>query len=137
VEPARPERLSAHRATMASALATIAALAIVFLPVPWCPWAALAHVPCPGCGLTRATLAALHGDLHASLMFHPLALVITPTVLITLFRDLYGYAKRGVWGEGQAGGRVMTVFAGVLATAMIGLWIARFFGLFGGPVPVG
>lgn len=121
---------------MASAMGTIAALAIVFLPVPWCPWAAFAHIPCPGCGLTRATLAALHGDLRGSLMFHPLALLITPTVLITLSRDLYGYARRGVWGEGQTGGRATTVFAGVLAAAMIGVWIARFLGYFGGPVPV-
>lgn len=70
-------------------------------------------------------------------MFHPLALVMTPTVLITLFRDLYGFARRGVWGEGQRGGRAMTVVAGVLATAMITVWIARFFGAFGGPVAVG
>lgn len=116
---------------------TMAAVAIVFLPVPWCPWAALARIPCPGCGLTRATLAALHGDLHGSLVFHPLALIITPTIIITLIRDLYGFARRGTWGEGQTGGRATTVFAGALATAMIALWIARFFGYFGGPVPVG
>jgi len=115
----------------------MAALAIVFLPVPWCPWAAFAHVPCPGCGLTRATMAALHGDLRASLGFHPLALLITPTILIVLFRDLYGFAKRGVWGEGQQGGRVTTILAGALAAAMLGVWIARFFGCFGGPVPIG
>ncbi len=128
---------SARRTTMASVLATFAALAMVFLPVPWCPWAAFAHVPCPGCGLTRATLAALQGDLRGSLLYHPLALVMTPTVVIAVFRDLYGYARRGVWGEGHRGGRAMTWFAGIMAVAMITVWIARFLGAFGGPVPVG
>lgn len=127
----------APRATIASGFATLAIIAIVFLPVPWCPWAALAHIPCPGCGLTRATLAALKGDLRASFFFHPLALFITPMIGIALARDIYGYAKRGVWGEGQQGGRAMTVIAGALAAALLVVWIARFLGYFGGPVPVG
>ena len=130
-------RASSRRTALVSAFGTFAALALVFLPVPWCPWAALAHIPCPGCGLTRATLAALKGDLRASFFFHPLALLIAPTIIIALARDLYGFARRGVWGEGQRGGPAMTLFAGALAAAMLAVWIARFFGYLGGPVPVG
>ena len=57
-------------------------------------------------------------------------------VAIALARDLYGFAKRGVWGEGQQGGRAMTIIAGTLAAALLFVWIARFLGYFGGPVAV-
>jgi hypothetical protein len=40
-----------------------AALAFVFLGPPVCPTALFFGIPCPGCGLTRATLALLQGDV--------------------------------------------------------------------------
>ena len=39
----------------------------------FCPFAELTGLPCPGCGLTRATLALGTGDWHASLRYHPFA----------------------------------------------------------------
>lgn len=38
-----------------------------------CPFRQLTGLPCPGCGLTRATVALLRGDIRAMLFFHPLA----------------------------------------------------------------
>lgn len=126
----------ARRAAIASAGLAVAALAIVFLPIPWCPWAAFARVPCPGCGLTRATLAAVRGELAESFRLHPLAVLVTPTIAVILTRDLTGWVRRGTWGGGQRGGAGATVVAGALVAALLCVWIARFFGLLGGPVPI-
>ncbi|TKV59293.1 DUF2752 domain-containing protein [Nakamurella flava] len=36
-----------------------------------CPFRLLTGLPCPGCGLTRSWVFAVHGDLDASLAAHP------------------------------------------------------------------
>ena len=36
-----------------------------------CPSKLLYGIPCPGCGVTRATLMALHGDIIDALAFNP------------------------------------------------------------------
>lgn len=35
-----------------------------------CIWQYVLHIPCPGCGMTRAILAALHFDLAAAFRHH-------------------------------------------------------------------
>lgn len=115
--------------------------AVLFLAVafdlPLCPVAIVSHHPCPGCGLTRATLAMLHGDLHAALHFHPLAPLVAPLVLVMLAVNVLGYVRAGKSAavEGLRG-RLITGFGLLLAVAMVAVWVARFFGAFGGPVPV-
>lgn len=37
-----------------------------------CIWQALLKIPCPGCGMTRATLAILRLDFAAALRLHPM-----------------------------------------------------------------
>ena len=56
-------------------------IALVSLSLPgWvCPFFRLTGIPCPGCGLTRAVILLLRGDLQASLHFHAFA----PIVLLT------------------------------------------------------
>lgn len=39
-----------------------------------CIFKLVAGVPCPGCGMTHALLAAFQGEWNASLSFHPLGL---------------------------------------------------------------
>jgi hypothetical protein len=107
---------------------------------PLCPLAGSFGVPCPGCGLTRATLALLHGDVRRALHLHPLVLLLAPLVISVaaaaawnLLRLPRPSSRRHVQ---FANGRTMTLLATVLLVLTIGVWLARFAGFFGGPVPV-
>ena len=42
-------------------------------------------VSCPGCGMTRAVIAAFRGDFCAALAFHPLLFVMPPLVFMLFF----------------------------------------------------
>jgi hypothetical protein len=128
-----------RREGRAARLALLAALlgALVALGVPLCPFAIVTRIPCPGCGLTRATLALLHGHVDEALRFHPLSVVVAPLVVGGFGYNAVMYVLRGRWAAAESSqGRWVTVFAIVVGTAMVGVWIARFFGAFGGPVPV-
>jgi hypothetical protein len=107
---------------------------------PLCPVAGTFGVPCPGCGLTRATLALLRGDVRAALHLHPLVWLMAPlfvafvgTATLELVRDPARptRASRVSWT-----GRGMTIVAVFLLITSVGVWVLRFAGYFGGPVPV-
>jgi hypothetical protein len=97
-----------------------------------CPVAALLGVPCPGCGLTRAVLALVAGDIDGAMRLHPLAPVLVVFGLWLAARELVAVARPGVrrmcWGGREEG------LSALLCGCLIALWIARFFGAFGGPV---
>lgn len=112
----------------------------VWSDFPLCPLAGSFGVPCPGCGLTRATLALLHGDVPRALKLHPLVWLLLPTavffscqVALQLLQD----------GERPRSTRVRVLpqrvvnLSLLLALALtLGVWLARFAGYLGGPVPV-
>jgi len=50
-------------------LAVIGGMWLLKIP---CVFQALFHVACPGCGMTRAYLSLLRGDLMAAFAFHPM-----------------------------------------------------------------
>ncbi len=127
-----------RRRAIGVALVWILGLLPLALGPPDCPFAEVFGVPCPGCGMTRAVMLLAGGDVSASLRMHALAL---PSLAASVL--LMGAT---VWVTGTEGsparmwqtrlGRVSVVaFAGVQA-AIFGLWVARMFGCFGGPVPV-
>lgn len=43
-----------------------------FLDLPSCMWVQILGIPCPGCGMTRACLAALRLDFAGAFSFHPM-----------------------------------------------------------------
>lgn len=103
-----------------------------------CAFARLVHIPCPACGSTRAALALLHLDLAQALRLNPAA----PFVLVTLgalgARGVFLMARDGhvqALGEGKAGGWILRALVAGLVL-QVAVWALRFFGLFGGPVPV-
>ena len=57
-------------------------LTILKLPGWQCPFLQLLGIPCPGCGLTRATILFLHGDWKQSIAFHAFAPIFLFALLL-------------------------------------------------------
>jgi len=132
----RPATGAALRAARVAGIAAFFAGTIVF-SIPLCPFALLTRHPCPGCGLTRATLALMHGHVADALHFHPLSIVVAPLVVVAVGYNVALYVWAGKTAAAEAlQGPWVTRLAAVLAVIMVAVWIARFFGAFGGPVPV-
>ncbi len=103
-----------------------------------CVFAHVFHVPCPGCGSTRSAVALLHGDLDQALRFNPFGPVLA---LFLGVLSLQALASMFVHGDlrGAGEGRLGAVLKyGIFAVAglEIALWVVRFFGVLGGPVPL-
>ncbi len=81
------------RALAVALIALIGVLGMVFLHqrgpagMPWfpgCLFHRLTGLDCPGCGMTRATHAALHGRLMEAFRFNPLGMILLPVLLAWL-----------------------------------------------------
>jgi hypothetical protein len=127
-------------------LLTLAGL-VVWTETPLCPTAFFWGVPCPGCGLTRATLALLQGHFAQALAYHPLVLVFAPLFGAALGKSLVEFVRgQPVHGAGAYPPRSLApawwtrapgiALASALGVLLLGVWLARFAGYFGGPVPV-
>jgi hypothetical protein len=56
------------------------------IPIPdTCSFKNLTGLPCPGCGLTRSIVVAMHCDFGASLMYHRLGLLTLVYILLQFF----------------------------------------------------
>jgi hypothetical protein len=115
------------------------AIAVIILigPFPTCLFKLAVGAPCPGCGLTRATLALLQLDFDASFHFHPLALVVSPLLGWVLGRPLL--VRLGLVAEDRflLSARASTWLVVVLVVALWVVYVARLAGALGGhPDPV-
>ena len=102
-----------------------------------CPLAATFHVPCPTCGATRSTLALLSGDFSGALL-NPVAPVLVVLLGGFAFRLVYVAARDGnirAFDQHRIVRAMLRAFVLTMAVALL-VWILRFFGLLGGPVPV-
>jgi hypothetical protein len=118
----------------ASALVAVPSL-LGWLP---CAFVVLLHRPCPGCGMTRAVLLLQEGDFAGSVRMHPLALPVLLAVglaLLSMVRTTLATGSPLEFYKRPMGRAALALFAVVYAAAL-GLWVMRWLGLFGGPVPV-
>ncbi|MBX3211655.1 MAG: DUF2752 domain-containing protein [Labilithrix sp.] len=137
-EPPNARRGGALRAAALVASAWgIAALPYV-LGAARCPTAQLFHVPCPGCGMTRAFHLLAEGALGPSLAMHALAVPTALCQAALAVATVAATARLGApWALLRARwGRAAVAFAAVVLVADLVYWIARALGAFGGPVPV-
>lgn len=87
--------------------------------------------------MTRATMAALHGNFAESFRLHPLAMVVVPALAAYVAAHAVSYIRHGESRVDQvlAGKLFDRLMLAVLALVLL-VWVARFFGAFGGPAPV-
>lgn len=128
------------RVSLAAGLALALFAVAVLLDGTLCPFANLTGHPCPGCGMTRAALRLMQGDLIGALRLHPLSPLCVPLVVVVVLEGVLsaGRAGRIGWSE-----HLLTRWRlhpdwifGALSLMLLGVWIARFFGAFGGPVSI-
>lgn len=134
----------ASHARSGSALGGLAVLAaagaLIAVDGYLCPFAALTGWPCPGCGLTRASLALLQGQFERALQLHPLVPVLLPLLGLVVAR---GFAD-GIGGRWAARSAKLwsalrlesNAFWLLLTVLVLGVWLVRWGGGLGGPVPV-
>jgi len=130
IRPGWPKRLL-HVVLAASPL-----VAAIFIELPLCPTAAMFGFPCPGCGLTRATLAAFQGHFAEAFRFHPLFLLVTPLYLGVIGSLGWTYIRGRGYAPSRRKDKLITALALTAFVLLFGVWVARFYGAFGGPVPV-
>lgn len=128
-------RVLVKRALQLVALATGLGLILVS-KIPVCPMANLTGLPCPGCGLTRASLACFHGHFGDAARLQPLVFFATPMVGVCSVLAAHSWLKRGKVRFPPPVARWVMPPLKALYAALIVLWVVRFFGVLGGPVPV-
>lgn len=96
-----------------------------------CPNRAMTGVPCPGCGLTRASLALLSGDLAGALHWHPLVPLLLPIFGFLILRSML--AGAGLIGPSAWQVRVPNWAFVAFAALVMGVWAVRLAGHLGGP----
>ena len=138
--PQETRQVEPRRAALAALLWVAAAgLAYLSAALRWqqCGFARVFHIPCPGCGMTRAVKLLLAGDWRGSLHMHPLALpVIAAGATFALATVWTTYVYGWPMVHKSRLGRAALVGLGVVYAASIVLWGLRWLGCFGGPVSV-
>ncbi len=132
-------RLIRARARGLAGPAFLVAAAVALLAWPgapaFCPTRVVLHIPCPTCGMTRAARLAFAGHFADATHVHPLWFVVLPLVAVGFALEVVGYARTGRWGA-AADRRAFRFVVTATFAALLALWLARFFGAFGGPTPV-
>lgn len=93
-----------------------------------CPLVALSGFPCPGCGLTRASIFLLHGKLEQSFRMNP-------TALLWIFYALLWGINRYMMGE-KWNRLCVPVLTGVAIVTLL-VYLYRITFMFPGQPPMG
>jgi len=90
--------------------------------MPGCVFRKVTGLDCPGCGMTRATYAMLHGRIGDAFAFNPVGMILLPLALIALGIEVLGWVmgrpmpfrlRTGRWG------------VGIVAAILITWWVVR------------
>lgn len=62
--------------------------------MPWfCPFHELTGLHCPGCGMTRAVYALLHGDFMQAMRMNGVGIFLLPVALVGLSLEAAGWVR--------------------------------------------
>lgn len=101
-------------------------LVAVFILDVGCPIRRLTGIPCPGCGMTRACLAAVRLDFAEAFRMHPLWFLIVPLLLLTVLHP----------GQLFKSKRTENLFWGALTVLVVGVYLVRMLLLFPHTAPM-
>jgi hypothetical protein len=90
-----------------------------------CPVFHALGVPCPGCGLTRATVCLLHGDLKQSIVLHAFAPVFVVTFAIVACSAVVPNRQRERLAFHTESLERSTGITGLLLIGLLLYWLAR------------
>jgi len=107
--------------------ATALQLLLTFIRFPsWpCPIFHGFGIPCPGCGMTRATLFLIHGDWKQALLMHAYAPIALVALMLITFCTI---APRRQAQQIAARAEIIERYTGLTALLLGGLilyWLAR------------
>ncbi|MEP2774873.1 MAG: DUF2752 domain-containing protein [Luteolibacter sp.] len=61
--------------------------------MPGCVFKQVSGFDCPGCGMTRATYASLHGRIGEAFRLNPVGMVLLPLALIGVGIEVLGWVR--------------------------------------------
>ena len=61
--------------------------------MPGCVFRKVTGLECPGCGMTRATHAALHGRIGDAFQFNPIGMVLLPLAMVGIAIEAIGWVR--------------------------------------------
>lgn len=81
------------------AVGALLPLGLLTTGAEFCPFKVATGLPCPGCGITRASVAFLHGDLPTSFYYHPLGAPLVLAAIVIGLADAWIWWRRRTRGE--------------------------------------
>lgn len=122
----RGAKLRLGTGLLALAAALVVSWGVTLPEIPLCAFKGFTGRPCPGCGMTRSVVHLLHGDVVASLRFHPLGIVMVGALVVGTagaFAGAIGRRDR-VWEWFDVKGAMAAIG---FAVALVLLWVVRAF----------
>ncbi|MBP9114333.1 MAG: DUF2752 domain-containing protein, partial [Polyangiaceae bacterium] len=99
-----------------------------------CPMRVLLRIPCPGCGVVRASRLAATGHVHEAMQMHPLFWLAWIVLGALAVMQVVRWKRTRRWPTPLS--RMESLLLWPALAIAFAVWIARFFGYFGGPVPI-
>jgi len=119
--------LATRKAAIALAALVAAQIAATFFHLPgWpCPFFTALGIPCPGCGLSRASAALLHGDVEHSFRMHAFASPVLLGALLVCVTAVLPSSPRTKALAAIERVERRTGASALLLIALLVYWIAR------------
>lgn len=100
-------------------------LSVSGLPGWDCPLLKLTGWPCPGCGLTRAVLALLHGEWQKSLTLHAFAPILLAALALIGIASFLPQQRRHRFADTVEKVEKKTMLSVVLLIGLVIYWLVR------------